>query len=167
MKAVAQLLVLLLAGTSAAQGAAPTADHHQHLLNASMAGPGQKPILAKDLVAMLDAAGIRRAVVLSNAFRYGDPRLPPDPGEYARVMAENDWTASEAAKYPQRLVAYCSFNPLKDYALGELGRCARAKRSAAASSCNSAAPMWISTIRSTSRCCGGCSARPTPTRWRS
>ena len=128
MRMVALWLVLLLAGMSGARAAAPTTDHHQHLLNASMAQPGQKPILAKDLVAMLDAAGIRRAVVLSNAFRYGDPRLPPDPGEYARVMAENDWTAGEAAKYPKRLVAYCSFNPLKDYALGELGRCARAKR---------------------------------------
>jgi len=126
MKFLACLPALLFAG--AAVGAAPLVDHHQHLLNAAMAEPGQKPILAKDLVAMLDAAGIRRAVVLSNAFRYGDPRLPQDPGEYARVMAENDWTASEAAKYPKRLVAYCSFNPLKEYALGELARCAAGKR---------------------------------------
>ena len=87
MRMVALWLVLLLAGMSGARAAAPTTDHHQHLLNASMAQPGQKPILAKDLVAMLDAAGIRRAVVLSNAFRYGDPRLPPDPGEYAQNIA--------------------------------------------------------------------------------
>ncbi|MEO8061207.1 MAG: amidohydrolase family protein [Pseudomonadota bacterium] len=119
MKILAQLLALSLAGISAARGAAPLVDHHQHLLNPTMAEPGQKPILAKDLVAMLDAAGIRRAVVLSNAFRYGD---------HARVVVENDWTASEAAKYPKRLVAYCSFNPLKDYALAELARCAAAKR---------------------------------------
>jgi predicted TIM-barrel fold metal-dependent hydrolase len=44
------------------------------------------------------------------------------------VISENDWTAAEAAKYPQRLTAFCSFNPLKDYALGELARCARGKR---------------------------------------
>jgi uncharacterized protein len=131
MSPVARLLAFLLIGVSAAQAApppAPAVDHHQHLLNASMAEAGQQPITAARLIAMLDAAGIRRAVVLSNAFRYGDPRSPPDPGEYARVMSENDWTASEAAKYPKRLVAYCSFNPLKDYALGELGRCARAQR---------------------------------------
>ena len=131
MSPTARLLALLLAGASAVQAAppaAPAVDHHQHLLNASMAEAGQQPITAARLIAMLDAAGIRRAVVLSNAFRYGDPRTPSDPGEYARVLSENDWTASEAAKYPKRLVAYCSFNPLKDYALGELGRCARAER---------------------------------------
>jgi predicted TIM-barrel fold metal-dependent hydrolase len=38
--------------------------------------------------------------------------------------AKNDWTAAEAARYPGRLVAFCSFNPLKDYALAELARCA-------------------------------------------
>src|ERR1044072_4021759 len=107
--------------------AAPAVDHHQHLLAPSMAAPGQKPIDAKALVAMLDAAGIRRAVLLSNAFRYGDPGTPL-PDEYARVAAENDWTASEAANVPNRLVAFCSFNPLKDYAIAELNRCARNPR---------------------------------------
>jgi predicted TIM-barrel fold metal-dependent hydrolase len=106
---------------------APPADHHQHLLAPAMAAPAQKPIDAKALIAMLDAAGIRRAVLLSNAFRYGDPDAPL-PDEYARVAAENNWTASEAAKYPRRLVAFCSFNPLKDYALNELNRCARDPR---------------------------------------
>jgi len=128
MKFTGCLPALLLAGAAAACGAAPLADHHQHLLNASMAETGQQPILAKDLIAMLDAAGIRRAVILSNAFRFGDPRIPSQGGEYARVIAENDWTALEAAKYPKRLVAFCSFNPLKEYALGELARCAGAKR---------------------------------------
>jgi predicted TIM-barrel fold metal-dependent hydrolase len=107
---------------------APPVDWHQHLLTKEMAEPGQKPIDAKALIGMLDAAGIKRAVVLSNAFRYGDPALEGQKDEYSRVIAENDWTAREAAKYPQRLTAYCSFNPLKDYALGELGRCARDKR---------------------------------------
>ena len=106
----------------------PVMDWHQHLLTKEMAEPGQKPIDAKALIAMLDAAGIKRAIVLSNAFRFGSPSAPPVPDEYARVIAENDWTAREAAKYPQRLVAYCSFNPLKEYALDELARCARDKR---------------------------------------
>ncbi len=93
-----------------------------------MVAPGQKPIDARAMVQMLDEAGIRRAVLLSNAFRFGNPSEPPLPDEYARVMAENDWTASEAAKYPGRLAALCSFNPLKDYAPRELNRCARDKR---------------------------------------
>jgi predicted TIM-barrel fold metal-dependent hydrolase len=96
---------------------APAIDHHQHLLTKEMAEPGQAPIDAKAMIAMLDAAGIRRAVLLSNAFRFGNPNAEPAKDEYARVIAENDWTAREAARYPQRLIAFCSFNPLKDYAL--------------------------------------------------
>lgn len=123
-----KLLALIALFSVAAHAAAPplptpVIDHHQHLLNASMVEPGQKPIDAKALIAMLDAAGIRRAVLLSNAFRYGAPDTT-SADEYRRVAAENDWTAREAAKYPKRLVALCSFNPLKDYASIELRRCA-------------------------------------------
>ncbi len=45
--------------------------------------------------------------------------------EAAKVRAENDWTGREAARYPERLVAFCSLNPLRDYALEELANCAR------------------------------------------
>jgi predicted TIM-barrel fold metal-dependent hydrolase len=107
---------------------APSVDWHQHLLTKEMAEPGQAPIDAKAMIAMLDAAGIRRAVLLSNAFRFGDPNAEPMKDEYARVIAENDWTAREAARYPQRLLAFCSFNPLKEYALDELARCAGDRR---------------------------------------
>jgi predicted TIM-barrel fold metal-dependent hydrolase len=106
---------------------APRVDHHQHLLNADMVAQGQEPIDARVMIGMLGEAGIQRAVLLSNAFRYGDPDAPL-ADEYARVMAENDWTAREAARYPKRLVALCSFNPLKAYAIDELNRCARDRR---------------------------------------
>jgi predicted TIM-barrel fold metal-dependent hydrolase len=128
-------LALLLAGVAIQALAAPAKplpapaiDHHQHLLTKEMAEPGQAPIDAKAMIAMLDAAGIRRAVLLSNAFRFGNPNAEPAKDEYARVIAENDWTAREAARYPQRLIAFCSFNPLKDYALEELARCAGDRR---------------------------------------
>ena len=45
--------------------------------------------------------------------------------EYAKVRAENDWTAAQAAAHPDRLVAFCGVNPLKDYALEEIDRCAK------------------------------------------
>ena len=126
-------LVLLAFIAGAARSAAPIppppVDHHQHLLSPTMVVTGQQGIDAKKLIAMLDAAGIRRAVVLSNAYRFGSPLLTtPYRDEYQRVISENDWTAREAAKYPKRLVAFCGFNPLKDYALGELARCARDPR---------------------------------------
>jgi predicted TIM-barrel fold metal-dependent hydrolase len=83
-----------------------------------------KPILAQDVIALLDAAGIQRAVLLSTAYAYGRPGREPQD-EYAKVKAENDWVAAQAALFPKRLRAFCGFNPLKDYALDELERCAK------------------------------------------
>ncbi len=84
-----------------------------------------EPLAADKLIALLDEAGIRRAVVLSVAYWFGSPLGKPVEDEYAKVKAENDWTAAQVARFPDRLVAFCSFNPLKDYAIQELGRCAR------------------------------------------
>lgn len=109
--------------------AAPAADHHQHLFSPATialinAGPGGPQAIDADaLLVHLDRAGIRRAAVLSVAYMLGRPnRVIED--EYAKVRAENDWTAVQAAKHPERLRAFCGFNPLKDYAMAELERCA-------------------------------------------
>ena len=40
------------------------------------------------------------------------------------MRAENDWVAAQVQRHPDRLRAFCSFNPLRDYALRELERCA-------------------------------------------
>lgn len=88
--------------------------------------PVQKPILADDLIEMLDDAGIERAVVLSNAYFF-DGVIPVDGDPYAMVRAENDWTAQQVMRHPDRLVALCSFNPLRDHALPELERCSKNK----------------------------------------
>ena len=103
----------------------PTADHHQHLFSPAITelSPNLKPITAQDVIGLLDAAGIRRAVLLSVAYMYGKPGSEPRD-EYAKVRAENDWVSAQAALFPKRLRAFCSFNPLKDYALTELERCA-------------------------------------------
>jgi predicted TIM-barrel fold metal-dependent hydrolase len=102
-------------------------DHHQHLFSpayAALQSPGFKTIMAQELIGLLDKAGIRRAVLLSTAYRWGRPGAEP-PDEYAGVKAENDWTAAQAALFPKRLIAFCGFNPLKDYALDEIARCAK------------------------------------------
>ena len=85
------------------------------------------PVTAREVVALLDSGGIRRAVILSVAYLYGSPKRS-FPDEYTRVRAENDWTAAQAAEFPDRLRAFCSFNPLREYALEELDRCARDPR---------------------------------------
>jgi predicted TIM-barrel fold metal-dependent hydrolase len=85
------------------------------------------PVTARDLVTLLDSAGFRKAAVLSVAYLYGSPARTVE-NEYAKVRAENDWTAEQAAQYPDRLTALCGVNPLEDYALEELARCAEDPR---------------------------------------
>ncbi len=85
----------------------------------------QEPATAEKLIAQLDDARIPRAVVLSVAYWYGSAHRPPVDNELAKVQAENDWTVQQTALYPERLVPVCSVNPLKDYALQELERCAK------------------------------------------
>jgi predicted TIM-barrel fold metal-dependent hydrolase len=106
---------------------APSVDHHQHLFSPSYVeyqASNLKTILAQDVIDLLDKAGIRRATILSTAYSYGRPgREPKD--EYAKVKAENDWTSAQVALFPKRLIGFCGFNPLKEYAFDELARCAK------------------------------------------
>lgn len=108
--------------------AMPVADHQQYVYSPAAAAfmsatSAMHPVSAQDLIPQLDAAGIERAAVLSVAYVYGQPARSLAE-EYARVRAENDWAARQAAEYPERLVALCSVDPLRDYALAELARCA-------------------------------------------
>ena len=125
-------LVLVLIGRASVYGQAPVADHHQHLFSPALAAlisppapaPPVNPITAAELIAQLDAAGIKRAAVLSTAYIYEQPTRTVDDA-YAKVRADNDWTSQQVAKYPDRLVGFCGLNPLKDYALEELARCSK------------------------------------------
>jgi predicted TIM-barrel fold metal-dependent hydrolase len=97
--------------------------------NPTFPGPRSgEPEDAAKLVELLDDAGIDRAVVLSDAYFFDSPKYDKGGDTYARVRAENDWTAEQVARFPGRLVAFCSFNPLRDYALQELERCAASRK---------------------------------------
>ena len=126
------ICLILAAGLTTASAACaqstPAVDYHQHVFSKeiiALLGPdaGLKPLSARELVPLLDAAGIRKAVLLSTAYLYGSPQRQVED-EYARVRRENDWTAAQAAQFPDRLIAFCGVNPLKDYALDEIRRCA-------------------------------------------
>lgn len=122
------MVLLFLPGTQSAQ--TPITDYHQHLFSPEAAAlvsgkPDSPGISARDLIALLDAAGIQRALVLSMAYTWGKASRAPVANEYEHVKAENDWTARQVAQYPNRLRAFCSFNPLKPYALDELKRCSK------------------------------------------
>jgi len=110
---------------SAADGpVAPRVDHHQHLFSPATATlAGIDPIGAAALIAHLDAAGIERAVVLSVAYMFGSPNRTVE-NEYEQVRATNDWTSQQVARFPDRLRGFCGLNPLRDYAIDELARCA-------------------------------------------
>jgi predicted TIM-barrel fold metal-dependent hydrolase len=103
----------------------PAADHHQHFLRSSSAPPAGFALNAKELITQMDEVGIRRAAVFSIAYQFGNPNRPPVENEYERVKAENDWTREQTALYPRRLTVFCSVNPLKEYALAEIARCAK------------------------------------------
>lgn len=81
------------------------------------------------LVELLDDSGIRYGVVLSVAYWFGSPqREPPVQDPHGKTREENDWTIAETAKHPDRLIPFCSVNPLADYAIAELERCASIPR---------------------------------------
>ena len=106
----------------------PLIDYHQHLFSPDAAAlvtgnPGSPGIGARDVIALLDSAGIRRALVLSVAYTWGKASRATVEGEYNHVKAENDWTAQQVSQYSDRLRAFCSFNPLRPYAIDELTRC--------------------------------------------
>jgi predicted TIM-barrel fold metal-dependent hydrolase len=126
---LAILVVLtILPATESVQ--APAIDYHQHLFSPAAAAlvsgnPNSPGISARNLIELLDSAGIRRALVLSMAYTWGKASRAPVENEYEHVKAENDWTAQQVSQYPDRLRAFCSFNPLKPYALEELERCSK------------------------------------------
>jgi uncharacterized protein len=128
MKLLSLFLAFALVSVAALRAQSPPSiDHHQHLFSPATAAlaPGLETVSADDLVKLLDLAGIRRAVVLSTAYQFGNPNRPAVVDEYAKVKAENDWTSREVARFPDRLRGFCGVNPLKAYALEELTRCAK------------------------------------------
>jgi predicted TIM-barrel fold metal-dependent hydrolase len=127
MRLLVSLAALLVLAFQALQpGPRPLVDHHQHLFSpASTRLSSLQPLDAADLIAYLDAAGIERAAVLSVAYTFGNPNRPPVENEYAQVRAENDWTSQQVARFPARLRGFCGVNPLRDYALDEVARCAK------------------------------------------
>jgi uncharacterized protein len=129
MKVIICALAIFSSAVLYAQSA-PIVDSHQHLFSPAVAqlAPALKSLDASDLIALLDEAGIERALVLSVAYQFGNPNKPKIENEYEQVKAENDWTSQQVARYPGRLWAFCGVNPLKDYALEEIERCAQDPR---------------------------------------
>jgi predicted TIM-barrel fold metal-dependent hydrolase len=135
---------LMLAAASSAAGASPAAevivDHHVHVhspailafLPAYCASPTRtskcdpdfsRPLSAEDLLRAMDAAGIKRAWIMSTAYLAESPlmgELVPNHAEIVR--AANDFTVDLARRHPDRFDAYIGVNPVSPTALGEIAR---------------------------------------------
>ena len=102
------------------------ADSAWRIASEAMRFPAPKPLRpldAADLIKLMDQASIQRAVVLSVAYFFETPLRPPIADAVAKLRAENDWTAAEVARFPDRLIGFCSVNPLTPTALPEVARC--------------------------------------------
>jgi predicted TIM-barrel fold metal-dependent hydrolase len=123
------LIVLLLGACATSRPDAPPralvprVDYHQHLVSPAFQPIAELP--ARDgpaLVTLLDSAGIEKAVVLSVGYSFSDERKNlPDPDRLTRE--ENDWTSAQVSAAGGRLIGFCSANPQRPGALGELERC--------------------------------------------
>ena len=98
-------------------------DVHTHIasqfLTDLLTGGGLPSAGADDLVARLDEANVRRAIILSAAY-FGKGAGLTDGSNMA---PENDFVAAEVAKFPDRLIGFCGINPLFPNAVGEVDRC--------------------------------------------
>lgn len=115
-------------------------DHHVHVhspailafLPAYCASPGRtskcdpdfaRPLTADDLLKAMDAAGIRRARIMSTAYLAESPMMdPPAPNHAEIVRAANDFTVGLARRHPDRFDAYIGVNPVSPTAPGEIAR---------------------------------------------
>jgi predicted TIM-barrel fold metal-dependent hydrolase len=79
-----------------------------------------------DALAVLDAAGIERGVLLSMAYMFASPRATIDPADApALTRAENAWNVEAARSSGGRLQAFVSVSPFATFALDELRHWAR------------------------------------------
>ncbi|MEM7352602.1 MAG: amidohydrolase family protein [Acidobacteriota bacterium] len=117
----------------------PYLDAHVHLSSPQMMATlerkmGSIPRLAvrdtAGLIERLDREGIRHAWVLSEAYLMASDMMQlADPGEErSLVQAENDFVGEQAVRLPNRLNAFISLNPKRDYAEDEIERCVEAHR---------------------------------------
>ncbi len=151
MKALVLPLVVI-AGCSAAgvsqtgrqAGAAnvPPTDHHAHIGSSKATAalgemrryfnepgpPGDTIARTPEwFISQMDSAGVKQSIVLSVAYWFGSPPLQ-GASEAANVREENDWVADAVARFPDRIIGFCSVNPLRDYAVAEIDRCATNRR---------------------------------------
>ncbi|MNS29210.1 Amidohydrolase [compost metagenome] len=136
--ALAASAMLLAVGAAVAEPVAT--DHHVHVhspaildfLPAYCGSLGRtspcpevfiKPLTVNDLLADMDAAGVRKALLMSTAYLAESPMMvPPRADAPDLIRAANDFTVGLARSHPDRLAAFIGVNPLTPTALPEIAR---------------------------------------------
>jgi predicted TIM-barrel fold metal-dependent hydrolase len=78
-------------------------------------------VFASDAIRALDQAHVSKGVILSCAYLYGLPSLHLKPAEVTLMTRrENEFTAAQVARYPERLVGFLSVDPLAESAIDEI-----------------------------------------------
>jgi uncharacterized protein len=125
------LLLLTAAGAAypSPQSSQWRADHHMHLASPELCRlvgeclPSHDPpaVFAADAVQALDEARVAKGVILSCAYLYGLPSLKiPQTSIAAWTRRENEFTANEVARYPDRLIGFLSVDPLSPSSIDEI-----------------------------------------------
>src|SRR5438067_5685336 len=104
-------------------------DHHMHAGSATVVAairtfcrqaptecppelPAPSVSTARNAVEALDDGGVRRGVILSEAYFFGMPDLASKKYDVARLTrAENLWVAQQVAHYRTRLTGFFSVDP--------------------------------------------------------
>lgn len=113
-------------------------DHHTHLVSQATKQMTieflekiEEPITnqdtllsnADDLIQSMDKGGVEKAIVLSYGYFMDHFLESGDSLNLEKVIQENNWTASECNKYPDRLIPFLGINPVRDYSEKEIIRC--------------------------------------------
>jgi predicted TIM-barrel fold metal-dependent hydrolase len=139
LRTIALMFLIVFAGNLKAQVKSNhCTDYHVHLQDSATVKLGYRMMKAfhmkptkmdslcfdaDTIIGRLNRAKFYSAWIISNAYWFGSP-VTPVRNEYEEVKKQNDWIAAQAVRYPGRLKAIMSINPLKPYAIAEIKRCA-------------------------------------------
>ena len=119
-------------GRGDATPAVPVADYHQHLCSPELAAliaatPPTAPLKTREASIFIGSSKCRRDQASSRAIGGVSLRAAIAQGGRRRGEgpARERLDERQVARYPERLIGSCGLNPLKDYALDELARCAK------------------------------------------
>jgi len=122
---------LLVSGQISNRRIGDTTDGHVHILSVELIRvwkglgiPFSRPDeYYSDIDVILKNTAVKRIDLVSMAHVYSSEEFGGFKNERELVEKENSYVAAERDKYPKKIRAFCSVDPLRDYALDELERC--------------------------------------------